>query len=288
MFHTLLSRGFKEKLSELIGESSTSDIPRSFDVVGNIAVIKIPESLIQYKQSVAEALMSINRQVGTVLVQTGPVDGTLRLRNLTWAGGRRTWNTVHKEHGCRFEVDLRKVYFSPRLSHERMRIAQQVRPDEIVVNMFGGVGSFSIVIAKNSKVGRVFSIDINSDAWRFTKRNVLVNKVEDRVKVLLGDAVKIVPSVLDEMADRILLPLPMLSEQSLRVAIEGLKPEGGIIHHYTHLYAGKNEDPVKKAWMKVQSTLSNGGFLIGLREGRKVRSIGPRQCQVVLDIEVQE
>jgi len=275
-------------LSELIGEAVASDAPRSFDIVGNIAVVKLPESLLPYKRSIAEALISTNRHIETVLIQTSAVSGTLRLRRLAWIGGKRTWKTVHRENDCLFEVDLRKAYFSPRLSYERMRIARQVRPEEIVVNMFAGVGCFSIVIAKNSQAGKIFSIDINPDAWRYAKRNVLLNGVEDRVKVLLGESTKIVPSVLREAADRILMPLPLLADESLESAIKGLKPSGGTIHYYTHIHASKTEDPVALAWARVQSILHGDGILICLREGREVRSISPHQYQVVLDIKIQK
>jgi tRNA (guanine37-N1)-methyltransferase len=283
----LIRGGFRRSLSKLIGEELASLAPRSFDVVGNIAVIKLPKSLLPHKKAVAKTLLSINRQIRTVLLQTSDVSGTFRLRRLVWIGGKRTWETVHKENGCVFKVDLRRAYFSPRLSYERMRVARQVRPGEVIVNMFAGVGCFSIVISKNSQVDKVYSIDINPEAWRYAESNVLLNRVEDKIKVLLGDADRIVPSVLKGIAHRVVMPLPMLSDKSILAAVEALRPEGGIIHYYTHLFADRSEVLVHSAWAKVQSLLRNNVSSSDLKEGRRVRSIGPRQYQVVLDIQVQ-
>ena len=271
MPQVLIRGGFRESLSELIGEELASLAPRSFDVIGNIAVIKLPESLLPHKQAVAESLLSINRQIRTVLLQTSDVNGTFRLRKLAWIGGNRTWETVHKENGCVFRVDLRGVYFSPRLSYERMRVARQVRPGEVIVNMFAGVGCFSIVISKKSQAEKVYSIDINPEAWRYAKSNVLLNRVEEKVKVLLGDADRIVPSVLKGIAHRVVMPLPLLSDKSMPSAVETLRPEGGIIHYYTHLSANRSEVPVDSAWVKVQSLLRNDVSSIDLKEGRRVR-----------------
>lgn len=96
--------------------------------------------------------------------------------------------TVHKEHGCLLKVDLEKCYFSLRLSYERNRIAQRVQPGEAVVNMFAGVGSYSVVIARHREAEKIFSIDINPTAVRYVQENIELNKVEDRAIPILGDA----------------------------------------------------------------------------------------------------
>ena len=153
--------------------------------------------------------------------------------------------------------------------------------------MFSGVGCFSIIIAKNSLVEKVFSIDVNPDAWKYAKRNVSLNGVEDVVTVMLGDTTRIVPSVLYGTADRVLMPLPLLANRGLKAAIEGLKPEGGIIHYYSHLHAGKSENLVGSAWSRIQPRLNREQILATLKEGRKVRSIGSRRYQVVLDIQIR-
>ncbi|UCE16262.1 MAG: class I SAM-dependent methyltransferase family protein, partial [Candidatus Bathyarchaeota archaeon] len=103
-------------------------IYKSYDIIGDIVVIRIPEVLQQHNKIIAEAIMQTHKRVKSVWHQVSPVSGDLRLRELEWVAGERRTETVHQEHGCVFKVDLRTCYFSPRLSHERMRIARQVQP----------------------------------------------------------------------------------------------------------------------------------------------------------------
>jgi tRNA (guanine37-N1)-methyltransferase len=101
-------------------------------------------------------------------------------------GGENRMSTVHRESGCVFHVDLDKCYFSPRLGYERAWIASLVKPYETVVNMFAGVGCFSIIIAKRVESTRVFSIDLNPSAVTLMQENIRLNKVYGRVIPLLG------------------------------------------------------------------------------------------------------
>jgi len=219
---------------------------RSFDIVGDIAVIRVPEAFESRGQIVAEAIMQMHKNVKTVLLQTGAVSGDLRLRQLRWVLGERKSKTVHKEFGCLFEVDLECCYFSPRLSFERRRVASLVRPSEIVVNMFAGVGCFSIVMAKHGDVGKVFSIDVNPSAFEFMLKNVRLNSVQSKVFPILGDAKSIVKEQLSRVADRVLMPLPEKAYEYLDYALMALKPRGGWVHYYDFVHAGKGENPVEK------------------------------------------
>jgi len=119
-----MAKKFLEKsLEEELGAEKASMVPKSFDIVGDIAVIRVPEGVEEHKRAIAEAIMRANKQVKTVLNQTRPVHGTLRLRGLEWISGEKKTTTIHREFGCAYKIDLTKAYFSPRLSHERNRIA---------------------------------------------------------------------------------------------------------------------------------------------------------------------
>jgi len=257
---------------------------KSYDVVGDIAVIRVPETLEQRSQIVAEAIMQMHKNVRTVLLQTSPVSGDFRVRQLEWVAGERKTTTVHKEFGCLFEVDLEKCYFSPRLSFERRRIASLVQPREVVVNMFAGVGCFSIVMAKYSKVERVFSIDLNPFAFEFMLKNVRVNRVQNKVVPILGDAKKVVREELCGVADRALMPLPEKAYEYLDYALMTLKPNGGWIHYYDFVHAGRGENPVEKVKDKVAAKLNELNVNFEMSFGRVVRATGPFWFQVVVDV----
>jgi len=261
-------------------------IYKSYDIIGDIAVIRVPEVLQQHSKIIAEAIMQTHKRVKSVWHQIGPVSGDLRLRELEWVAGEKRAETVHREHGCIFKVDLRRCYFSPRLSHERLRIAEQVQPGEVVVNMFAGVGCYSIIIAKHSEANKIFSIDINPDAVQYMQENVELNKVKEQVLPLEGDARRIVEERLRNVANRVLMPLPERAYEYLDCAVLTLMPAGGWIHYYDFEHAGKGEKPIEKVKMKVAGKLENLDVKFETPFGRIVRHTGPNWYQVVLDLKI--
>jgi len=256
-----------------------------YDIIGDIAIIKTPDSLKALSLEVAEAIMRIHRQVKTVLRQTSGVSGEFRLRGLQWIAGEKKTETEHKEFGCVFKVDVETCYFSPRLSFERMRVAKLVKPNETVVNLFAGVGTFSVLMARFSKAKRVYSIDLNPSALRFANANIRLNRVEDRVVPVLGDAKKVVFEHLDHICDRVVMPLPWKAYAYLDCAVFALKPSGGWIHYYDFEHALRNEDPVEKVKVRVAEKMREMGGEFKVPFGRVVRSTGPNWYQVVLDIQ---
>ena len=176
------------------------------------------------------------------------------------------------------------MLFSPRLSFERRRVASLVQPREVVVNMFAGVGCFSIVMARHSKVKRVFSIDVNPFAFDFMLKNVRLNRVQSKVVPVLGDAKKVVTEKLSRVADRVLMPLPEKAYEYLDYALMALKPRGGWIHFYDFVHAGKGENPVEKVRDKVTAKLNKSHVKSDILFGRVVRATGPYWFQVVVDV----
>ena len=261
---------------------------KSYDIVGDIAIIRVPEPLKQRSKIIAEAVMQTHKGVRTVWRQASPVSDNFRLRGLEFILGERKTETLHKEHGCIFKVDLEKCYFSPRLSYERMRIARQVQPGEVILNMFAGVGCYSIVIAKHSKPEKNFSIDINPVAIQYMQENIKLNKVEEKVIPVQEDAKKVIEERLENVADRVLMPLPERAYEYLDYALLTLKPTGGWIHYYDFEHAKKGENPIKKIESKVSEKLQMLGVNFEVAFGRIVRTTGPNWYQVVLDIQVKE
>jgi len=261
---------------------------KSYDIVGDIAVIRVPEPLKQRDKIIAEAVMQTNKRLKAVWRQTSSVSGNFRLRGLEFVLGERKTETLHREYGCIFKVDLEKCYFSPRLSYERMRIAQQVQPGEVVLNMFAGVGCYSIVMAKHSKPEKIFSIDINPIAIQYMQENIKLNKVEEKVIPVQEDARKVIKEKLQNVADRVLMPLPEKAYEYLDYALLALKPTGGWIHYYDFEHAKKPEDPIEKIEAKVSEKLQILGVNFIVEFGRIVRTTGPNWYQAVLDIRVNE
>lgn len=260
---------------------------RSYDIVGDIVIICVPEKLRHHSIIIGETIMQLHKNVRVVWRQSSAVFGEFRLRKLEHVAGEKRTVTTHIEHGCIFSVDLENCYFSPRLSYERMRIARLVQPREVVVNMFAGVGPFSIVIAKHSDAERIYSIDVNPTAVRFMQENILLNRVLNRVVPLKGDAKTVIKERLQKTADRVLMPLPEKAYEYLDIAVDALQPRGGWIHYYDFEHARKGENPIDKVKAKVSETLSLLNVNFAIPFSRLVRDTGPRWQQVALDIQVR-
>jgi len=258
----------------------------AFDIIGDIAIIKLPKASEAKAEDVAEAIMNRHKSVKTVFVQASAVTGDFRLRSLMHVAGENRTVTVHKESGCSYVVDVESCYFSPRLSHERLRIAHLVQPDEIVVNMFAGVGCFSIIIAKHAQAAKVFSIDVNPVAVRFMEENIRRNRVYGKVVPFLGDSKAIIETRLQRCADRVLMPLPEKAFAYLPCAVSALKASGGWIHVHAFEHALKTENPTEKVRQKVTETLAASGVNFEISHVRVVRSTGPNWFHLVADVHV--
>ncbi|MBR4182165.1 MAG: class I SAM-dependent methyltransferase family protein [Candidatus Methanomethylophilaceae archaeon] len=202
-------------------------LPSSFDVIGDVALIKIPDELAPYGRQMGEALVSANGSIRAVFSDSG-VKGDFRIRDLERLAGSGGSETVHKEFGVRLFTDPAKVYFNPRLSSERARIASLVKDGEIIIDMFGGVAPFGTVICRLAHPEAVYSIDLNPEAERFAKMNAEKNHV-DRLHPMTGDSSVLIYGL--PMADRIIMNLPQIAERFLPHALARLK-SGGTVHMY--------------------------------------------------------
>jgi tRNA (guanine37-N1)-methyltransferase len=282
-----LRKRLRRLLSRVLSQNELAYICNSYDIIGDIAIIRVTEGIREYGEIVAEAIMQVHRNVETVLAQTSPVRGDFRLRKLELVAGKDKTVTIHRENGCLFSVDLEECYFSPRLSYERMRIARLVQTEETVVNMFAGVGCFSIAMAKHSNVHRVYSIDTNPTAIRYMKDNIRLNRVYGRVIPVQGDAKEVTENRLRHVANRVLMPLPRKALEYLPHALLTLKNQAkGWINYYDFEHANKSENPTEKAKLKVTERLKNLGVAFEVPFGRVVRTTGPNWYQIVLDINV--
>jgi tRNA (guanine37-N1)-methyltransferase len=279
-----------EKLRKTLAHIKTSEgqfgFYNAFDIIGDIAIVKLPVFSKEVSESVGQAILDRHNYVKTVLAQTSGVEGDYRLRKLFCIAGENKTKTIYKESGCTFVVDLETCYFSPRLKYERRRITKLTKPNEIVVNMFAGVGCFSIIIAKHIPEVKIYSIDINPVAVQFMIENVRINKVNMQVIPLLGDSKDIIETQLDGLADRVLMPLPEKALEYLPFAISALKKSGGMIHCHCFEHANKTEDPQQKAEMKISQKIATLGLNFEIPFSREVRKVGPNWHQVVVDISI--
>jgi len=252
-------------------------ISSGVDIVGDIAIVRLSGFSSKEKRGVARELIEETKNVKVVMEQEGGIEGEFRLRKLKHLGGERRTLTVHKENGCTFKVDVAKCYFSPRLSTERLRVSHLVRPKEKVLNMFAGVGPYSIPIAKLAGA-RVTSCEMNEYAAELHEENDRLNKVEKLVSVVNEDAMNL-PSLVALRFDRVLMPLPAEADRFLPTALL-LAKKGAMIHYYRHVL-GRDVGEAENALREELRGLLPEGTKYAVR---KVREVGPRWLEMTAEI----
>lgn len=273
----------KQAVSGILTEAEAEELYGAFDQIGNIIILRIPDTLLEKRKIIGEVLLAKVKTAKSVYYQSSPVEGDYRIRRLELLAGQDKTVTEYKEHGCRFKVDVEKTFFSPRLSTERERIAELVKDGETVINMFGGVGMFSIVAAKKKRC-HVYNIDVNPDAARLCSENILLNKLKGTVESIEGEAAKIIEERLQNTGDRVLMLLPERSDEFLAYAIMSAK-KNSIIHYYCHIHAEKKEYVSTLApqhFLEIVKVKSN---VLG---AKIVRPVGPRFYQAVVDAVVSK
>jgi len=278
------ARTLIEALDGKLPSHLLASVPQALDVVGDIAIVEIPLELKQHEAAVGEAILKLHKNVRTVLAKASSISGTFRLREFTFIAGENKTRTIHREFGCQYHIDVTKAYFSPRLSHEHMRVASLVQASEVVVDLFAGVGPFSVLIGKRNPGAKVYAVDINRDAVELLKINVRINRVENSVFPVLADARQIAASTLKGSANRVIMNLPETAIDFVNAACETLKPEGGIIHYYGFVRAPDTIDAEQKRF--VDAVEQAGRKVEAFQCAKSVRETAPYESQVVLDAKV--
>ena len=273
-----------EFLSSSIPAGIILQLPKSFDIVGDIAILELGAEFATYESRIAEAILEVHPNTKSVFAKAGSVSGVERIRPLRHIAGENRTQTVHREHGCSFKVDLSKVFFSPRLSSEHLRVASQVREGENVADLFAGVGPFSVLIAKAVKDVRVDAVDINPEATKLLTENLRLNKVASKVQVHSGDARDVVPTQLEGKMDRVIMNHPSSAMEFVDTGCEALRPSGGVIHYYTF---SEGEHCEESAGLELRKVVEKSKRRVEqILRTHKVREVAPMRWQVVVDAEV--
>jgi tRNA (guanine37-N1)-methyltransferase len=283
--YTIVFRVFEKKETKpssykdvvKIPQGLQNSLPSSYDVIGDIILVKLPQQLYKYRQQIGAALLTVHPNIRTVCL-ANPVTGELRTRKIIVIAGEKKTTTVHTEYGLSFHVDVRTVYFSPRLASERRRVAGLVRPDETVVDMFAGVAPFSIMIARYAKPRIVYAIDKNLEAVQLALENVKVNHVLEIVEVHHGDA-KDAERLVSRKTDRIIMNLPFSAHLFFSTALS-LVGQRCIVHYYDIL----KESEIKDRIDFLKKVAGEHGFHLSEFLIRRIKSYAPREFYIGIDI----
>lgn len=221
----------KRSLSGKIPEDTLKSLPRHFELTGDIAVISVPPGCQNYNEEIADAIFSVRKDVKTILQKISCIEGERRVGGYEFIKGEMRTETIHKEAGYSYKIDLSSVFFSPKLCYERMRIASQIKPFERIIVPFAGAGPFAIPAADRGLL--VLAVEKNPDACRYFQENLKINGLEEKADVICGDALFISDMFGEkEYFDRAIVPTAYGLDKAL-LKTAPLVKAGGIIHFYT-------------------------------------------------------
>jgi tRNA wybutosine-synthesizing protein 2 len=244
-----------------------------------VVLLRLPEELRPYYPAIGEAWRS-ERGVATVLVRTGPVVGEFRRPSVERIAGDGSETEV-VENGIRFRLDAARLMFAEGNQGERRRVGRLVRPGETVVDLFAGIGYFTLPALVHGRAARAIAVEKNPLSFRYLEANLRLNSVADRATAMLSDN-RDAPVPLGE-ADRVFLGYLPSSVPWVGRALELLSPSGGWLH--VHLVANARPGVVG-AEAEVRDAVAASGGGIGRLAGREVKPYGPGRQHAVVDVEV--
>lgn len=268
-------RTYRDRLRGVVPEELFQRLPRSFEILGEIAIIEIPEDLQQYEKQVGEALLKHHSKLRAVYAKEGPVSGKHRTPVLKLIAGEPVYETCYRESGAVFYFAPGRVYASIKLSGERLRVAQQVQPGEVVLDMFSGIGGFAVLIARYVQRVLVYAVDINPVAVRYLAKNVAVNKLWGKVIPIEGDARRVAYALRNKFS-RVIMDLPYESVSFLDAALAAVREKGMI-----HVYTVERERVVLEQLYQL-------GAEVEIIYRREIKEIAPYRPKFVYDILVHE
>ncbi len=269
-------RTLVEALQDHLSPEELELLPRAYDLIGDIAVLEIPDELSDYRETIGQVFHLLHRNFSTVLSKVGAISGTTRLREYECLAGEDKTDTIHIEYGCRLAVDLSKAYFSPRLLEEHNRVAQLTKDGEFVVDMFCGVGPFPIHIARQRKA-HIVAIDINPDAITLLKKSMKMNKLIGSIEPIVRDARDYSGS---HIADRVIMNHPSGAFEFVSDACRILKAHG-VMHYYDFVESDNPEEAITNRL--TQLVEAAGHSVVTVKLVRRVRDSAPYEFQMVVD-----
>lgn len=269
----------QDKLENKLSGRELNDLPHGYQIVGRILLIKLKPKLLKHKKIIGKTILQLFPYIHTVCLIKDIV-GIERKPKIEIIAGCKNTQTIHKEHGCQFLIDVSKVMWSQGNKEERIRLTKIIKPNETIVDMFSGIGYFSIFIAKYCKPKEVYAIDINPEALEFLRKNIWINDVESRIEVLQGDCRKF-SSLLEDTADRIIMGYLFKTEKFLPYALKIAKRNAVI-----HLHRTVKIEEIEKIKRKIVEIGKKNKYKIKVLKVNKVKSYAPKIWHVVFDLKV--
>jgi tRNA wybutosine-synthesizing protein 2 len=271
----------KQKLKGEIPQSLIDELPDKWEKTGDVVIVVLSETLKNYRENIGKVYANV-LNCKSVLNDIGGIKGELREPDVEIIFGSSHTETIHKENNVKFKLDPQKVMFSSGNMNERIRMANISNNKETVVDLFSGVGYFSLPIAVHSKPKHIFAIEKNPVSHKFLCDNIVLNNVTDIVEPILGDNRKVAQS---NIADRVIMGYFGATIRFLPIAFKCLKNNSGIIHFHDKI---PDEDASSLTMEHISNEARKCGLIVNLLKVTKVKSFAPGISHYVFDLEVSQ
>ncbi len=279
--------GYKEKIKEYLkdklSEEELSLLPRGFQTLGKIIILKLNPKLYEKKKEIGGAFLELFPNIKSIYLNRGRIVGSFREpEKIELIVGENNPIVEHKEHDVIYRFDITKIMFSKGNLNERKYLPTLVKSGEVIIDMFAGIGYFSLPIAKHSNVERIYSIELNPESHSYLEENIKLNHLEQIIVPIMGDC-KVEVIKLSESgirADRIIMGVFPAPKNYIKEALSLVKDEGTMFHY---------EGVVDKGdfiilFKEFNEITAMEGYKCELKSHRTVKSYGPNLFHVVLDI----
>ena len=275
----------REKLEGKMPEARLDDLPRSYKMIGKVLLLRLKPSILKYRKVIGVAAHEMLPYVHAVFLVRG-MAGIKRRPKIELLSAKKGHHagplsqTLHYEHCCQFLLDLNHVMWAAGNKGEKLRMIKLARKGETIVDMFAGIGYWTIPIAKHSKVKRIFAIDINPKSIEFLRKNIIMNGVSGKIEILQGDCRRFAKP-LEGLADRIIMGYLQDTEKYLPAALVMTKPKA-IIHFHRAIHPTK-VDAIKSKIMKIAK---KAGRKVTFLVVRRVKGYSPSADHFVFDLKI--
>ncbi len=277
----------KERLQERLSKEETDLLPRSYQTLGKVIIIKLHPNLMKKKEMIGKEYLKLLPYIKSVYLNQGKIEGQFREpKGIKFLAGIDNPNVEHKEHGIIYKFNIEQIMFSKGNILERKHIANIVKKGEIIVDMFAGIGYFSLSIAKYSLAEKIYSIELNPISYNYLVQNIEINHLEDKIIPIHGDCKEEVLKLRENglKADRIIMGVFPAPKNYIKDALSLTKHSGTIIH-YEGVVDKNNSLDLFNEFSEIASDL---GYTSKLNDKRFIKSYGPGLYHIVYDIYISE
>ncbi len=270
------------KNNSTIPSEILSKLPRGFQDLNQKAIIKLKPELEPYSKDIAEAIPKILPRIISVWLRKGQIEGKFRQpQGLIHLWGDVSTETIVNENNKKYKFDFTHIMFAKGNVHERALLPKKIKKGEIIIDMFAGIGYFSLGIAKTKLPEKIYSIEWNPESFKYLTENIHLNKVEHLIQPIFGDCKEEIIKLVDKgiKADRIIMGLLPAPVDAIEFALKAVKSKGSTI-----IYEGVESKDSTQLYDEFNKIAMIEGYKIELLERRLVKAFKPHEYHVVIEL----